>query len=372
VGGLSFLRAELDGLEQRGLLRTRPAPGDALVLCSNDYLGFASEPFDHTSPASAEVPSGAGASRLVSGEHVAHATLEQALARWVGLEAALLFSSGYAANVGLIPALAEEPDVIVSDALNHASIIDACRLSRARVIVTPHLDVAAVEGALAMSASTRRRFVVTESYFSMDADAPSLGALRKVCDAHGAALIVDEAHALGVFGEGGRGRSWLERVVPDVLVGTLGKAVGLQGAFVAGSHELESWLWNRARSFVFSTGSGPALAAAAVARVERVITDDAGRARLDELAARLRSALLAMGAPLTPSTGPIVPIVVGDARRAVALRDLLLEAGVYVQAIRPPTVPEKTSRLRITLHAKLTDEELDRAIVALRRVFAER
>ncbi|MBM4373604.1 MAG: 8-amino-7-oxononanoate synthase [Deltaproteobacteria bacterium] len=372
MGGLSFLRAELEALEHGDLLRQRPKVGDALVLCSNDYLGYAADPLDDPRAPTVVPPSGAGASRLVSGEHPAHVELERSLARWVGLEAALIFSSGYAANVGLLPALAGEADVIVSDELNHASIIDGCRLSRARVVVTPHLDLAAVERALAANATARRRFVVTESYFSMDGDAPPLAELRSLCDAYGAALIVDEAHALGVFGAGGRGRCWLEGVVPDVLVGTLGKAIGLQGAFVAGSPDLEAWLWNRARSFVFSTGIGPALAAAAVLRVERVLADDLGRARLDELASRLRSELRSMHAPLHGSTGPIVPIVVGDARRAVELRERLLAAGVYVQAIRPPTVPEGTSRLRVTLHARLSDAELERALGALRLVLAPR
>jgi len=355
-GGLDFLDAELDALRVAGLLRSPPTFAGALVLCSNDYLGHAASAVD--GPRRHE-PSGAGASRLVSGEHEAHAALERDLAAWVGLEDALVFSSGYAANVGLLGALAGEDDLIVSDALNHASIIDGCRLSRARVAVTTHGDVEAVERALVAGAGARRRIVVIEAYFSMDGDVPDLAALRRVCDRYRAVLVVDEAHSLGLFGPQGRGLCQEVGIRPDVLVGTLGKAVGLQGAFVAGSSPLKAWLWNRARSFVFSTGVAPWLASLARERVGLVLADDAGRARLDAIVARVRANLAALGAPVAPSRGPIVPWLVGEPRRAVELRDRLLERGLYVQAIRPPTVPDGTSRLRITLHAGLTDPDVE-------------
>ncbi len=367
-GGLDFLDRELDALRARGLLRTPTTFEGALVLCSNDYLGYAAAPLDL-----GEAPSvsGAGASRLVSGEHPAHAELEASLASWVGLEDALVFSSGYAANVGLFGALPGEGDVIVSDALNHASIIDGCRLSRARVVVTPHLDVDAVERTLARETAARRRFVVTEAYFSMDGDVPDLAALRRSCDRHDAALIVDEAHSLGIFGSRGRGVCHEAGVVPDVLVGTLGKAVGLQGAFVAGTRQLKAWLWNRARSFVFSTGIAPWLAVAAKLRVERVMADDGGRARLEAIVTDVRERLAALRAPVLPSRGPILPWLVGDPTRAIELRDRLLSQGLYVQAIRPPTVPEGSSRLRITLHAKLSDAQIDAVVEALSAVLLD-
>lgn len=369
LGALRHLLAELDGLEGRGLLR-RPVdvPAGALVLCSNDYLGYGKLPW-----VASGLPSGAGASRLVCGEDAAHLRAEQAVATWLGVEAALLFSSGYAANVGMISALAGPGDVIVSDALNHASIIDGCRLSGARVVVTPHLDVGAVESALGRAVDARRRWVMTESYFSMDGDSPDLVALRRLCDRFDAALVVDEAHALGVFGLGGRGLSARAGVRPDVLVGTLGKAFGLQGAFVAGARVLREWLWNRARSFVFSTGMSPALAGLVVERARLVAEDEPARARLHVVTARLREGLgLLVGSALLPSFGPILPVLIGPAAEAVRLSRALRERGFLVQAIRPPTVPEGTSRLRITTHAELRAEDVDRFLQTLREVWSAR
>jgi 8-amino-7-oxononanoate synthase len=361
---LRHLEEELGGLERQGLLR-RPLAGPTeglLDLCSNDYLGYARDPW----PA-LNARSGAGASRLVSGNRDAHGEAEAALADWLGTEAALLFSSGYAANVGTVAALTGPGDVIVSDALNHASLIDGCRLSGATVRVVPHLDVAAVREALSAAGGARRRWVITESYFSMDGDTPDLAALRAACDAHDAALMVDEAHALGVFGPEGRGLCAAAGVRPDVLVGTAGKSLGLHGAFVAGSRNLRLWLWNRARSFVFSTGISPALASALAARVERVRADDAARARLEDRGRRLRDLLAELGQPgLRAGRGPIIPWQVGAPAAAVALSTRLREEGIRVQAIRPPTVPVGTARLRITASAGLTDAELERALRAFR------
>lgn len=354
---LSYLEAELEGLRQQDLLRLPAPPTGALVLCSNDYLGYAVAPFPLENAEGPPAP-GAGASRLVSGQHVEHTLLESSLAAWVGLQEALLFSSGYAANVGLLSALAGRGDVVVSDELNHASIIDGCRLSRARVVVTPHLDVDAIGRALAEASAARRRFVVTEAYFSMDADVPALAELRRLCDRFDAVLIVDEAHSLGIFGSEGRGLCHEAGVVPDVLVGTLGKAIGLQGAFVAGSLALKTWLWNRARSFVFSTGGSPWFAHQTRLRVMQVAADDAARARLDAIVSRVRTALSGHGAPVLPSRGPILPWLVGDPGRALELRDRLLSQGLFVQAIRPPTVPAGTARLRVTLHAGLDDAQV--------------
>ena len=360
---LRHLRAEIAKLDAEGLLRTPRVgiPADALVLCSNDYLGYAGEPL-----ADSDARGGAGASRLISGDHAAHRELEARLAAWLGFDEALLFSSGFAANVGVIPALCGEDDVIISDELNHASIIDGCRLSRARVVRTAHTDVSAVERALEeVVQPAKRRWVITESYFSMDGDSPDLSALRQLCDRHDAALIVDEAHAVGVFAEKGRGRCAAEGVVPDVLIGTLGKAIGLQGAFVAGNSNLRSWLWNRARSFVFSTGVSPWLAEITARRVDQIAEDEASRTRLNAIVARFRSALQARGVPVAPSHGPIVPWLLGDAQRTLEASHKLAAEGVFVQAIRPPTVPRGRARLRITLHAKLSEADLDRAVNAL-------
>jgi 8-amino-7-oxononanoate synthase len=340
-------------------------------MCSNDYLGYARDPWpnrshdDHSS-------SGAGASRLVSGEHPQHHRAEQTIASWLNTEAALLFSSGYAANVGTISALARPGDLIVSDALNHASIIDGCRLSGATVVVAPHNDTDAVAHALDHAHHARRRWVVTESYFSMDGDVPDLKRLRSLCDTFDAALIVDEAHALGTLGPAGRGIAASLGVTPDVLVGTLGKSIGLQGAFVAGPRPLRTWLWNRARSFVFSTGISPTLAAVISDRILRIAQDDDARQRLEKVSRHLRTELARiLGPALMPSHGPILPCFVGSPDAAIRISNRLRERGVLVQPIRPPTVPVGTSRLRITAHARLTDQEVDFFLAALRDAWSD-
>jgi 8-amino-7-oxononanoate synthase len=355
---LSFLDDALSQAREDALLRTRPPAGDMgrLCLCSNDYLGLA----ERCAPSHA---AGAGSSRLVAGERAVHRDLEAAAAALVGEPAALAFTSGYAANVGLLSSLAGPQDVIVSDALNHASLIDGARLSRALVRVVPHLDVEATARALA-DRPPGRAFVVTESYFSMDADSPDLPALRRVCDAHGAALIVDEAHALGVLGPGGRGLCAQSHVRADALVGTFGKAFGAGGAFVAGCESLVAWLWNRARSFVFSTGLSPVLAAAALEGLRVSASEPARREAVLARAGRLRAGLGGLGLRLL-GYGPIVPWVVGDARAAVRFADALAGRGIDVRAIRPPSVPAATARLRFTVTAALTEAEVDGAVAAV-------
>jgi 8-amino-7-oxononanoate synthase len=369
---LAFLGDALRRLEQSGLLRQRPPvlPEAGLVFCSNDYLGLASAGAGEGGPFPGEVSSaalGASASRLVCGEHGEHVALERALADWLQTDAALVFTSGYAANVGVLSALAGAEDVILSDALNHASIIDGARLARAEVVVYPHLDVDAVRAALAKVAG-RRAWVVTESYFSMDADSPDLRALRRVCDEAGAALVVDEAHALGVLGPEGRGVCAEAGVRPDVLVGTLGKAFGASGALVAGCDELVAWLWNRARSFVFSTGLSPAVAEGARRRLERSRREPGLREAALARAAQLRAGLRAMG--IEPrGHGVIVPWVIGDPRVALRVARELRESGLFVQAIRPPTVPEGTSRLRLTVSAAHSEADVDHLLLALERAW---
>ncbi|MCU0685811.1 MAG: 8-amino-7-oxononanoate synthase [Polyangiaceae bacterium] len=368
---LAHLGEALGRLEREGLLRERRAvPPGALVLCSNDYLGLARSSGNAALAAASLPDTGAGASRLVSGERPEHGALERDIATWLDVPAALAFASGYAANVGLLSALAGPGDVVVSDALNHASIVDGCRLSRARLAVVAHRDAAAVERALAEHrAEGGRRYVVTESYFSMDGDSPDLPALRRIADAYGAALLVDEAHAVGVFGPDGRGLAAAQGVRPDALVGTFGKALGAQGAFVAGSAELIAWLWNRARPFVFSTGLSPLLAAHVRRNVALVRHANPQRARLAALAERLRAALRSFGYRLPDAShGPVVPVLVGPSRAALELSAALAERGFWAPAIRPPTVPEGSARLRLTLYADLGEADLERAIEALREV----
>ena len=370
---LSHLAHQLAQLEREGLRRRTPeplAPG-ALSFCSNDYLGLAAR----TAPAA---PSGAGASRLIAGERVEHRRLERALATWLGTEDTLLFASGYAANVGTLSALAGAGDLLVSDALNHASIIDGARLSRARVAVVAHNDVSAVARVLA-ERSEKRAWVAVESYYSMDADGPDLVALRRVCDTHGAGLVVDEAHALGVLGPVGRGRCAEAGVTPDVLMGTLGKAFGGQGAFAAGRAVLRDWLWNRARSFVFSTGLAPVSAAAALRSLRDVLERPELATQVLAMANRLRAGLIAAGAvPLergpaegTSSHHPrllgfahVVPVLVGTPLRALQLAERLRSQGIAVHAIRPPTVPTGTARIRLTVTAQHQAADIDRAVAA--------
>ena len=371
---ISKLRARLESLASQGLLRHRdrsfasePAPGGGpslIDVCSNDYLGYAGEPVSRETVAAA----GSGASRLINGTRPVHRALERELASWVNAENTLVFSSGYAANVGLLSALAGPGDLIVSDELNHASIIDGCRLSRARLVVVPHRDPDAVEHALATAEAQEAAWVVTESYFSMDGDSPDLERLRRVCDAHDAALYVDEAHALGVFGPGGGGLCRATGVHPDLLVGTLGKAVGVQGAFAASGSDVLDLVWNRARSFVFSTAVSPVLAEVALAHVRRARADDAARARLRALSSKFRE-LLGSSLP-ADCAGPIFPLVLGGPERALRAVDVLRASGFSGVAIRPPTVPAGACRLRISLNALLTDEDLVRLATAIRQCLA--
>jgi 8-amino-7-oxononanoate synthase len=366
---LDWIRGSLDGLERDGLLRPRRAPtggpgayveleGHRLLnLCSNDYLSLAAGP-------PVVSPTGAGASRLVGGHQKSHAALERALADWLGYEDALVFSSGYAANVGAIGALADRDTLVVSDAQNHASIVDGCRLSRARVVVVPHLDLSSMERAFA-GATERRRLLVTDGYFSMDGDVPPLDELRALCERHRAALYVDEAHALGVLGPEGRGAAAAAGVRPDVFVGTFGKSFGAAGAFVAGSAELVRWLWNRARSFVFSTGLSPSTTASVLARLPALRSGER-TARVLEHAETFRRSLAQAGVPvMAGSVGPIIPVVLGEPQRAVVAAHRLLDRGCFVHPMRPPTVPPGTSRLRLTVQADHDPDDLRRATSAI-------
>ncbi len=361
---LAHLEADLAGLEAEGLLR-HPRPGSwspARSFCSNDYLGLASRLPSRSGAA------GAGASRLVSGNCVEHEAVEGAVAEWLGAEAALLFTSGYAANVGALSALAQRGDLVVSDALNHASLIDGARLSRARVEVVPHLDLDAMARALRRR-TEKRAWVVSESYFSMDADGPDLARLRSLCDETRAGLILDEAHAIGALGPSGRGLAAEAGIAPDVLVGTFGKALGGGGAFVAGPAALRLWLWNRARSFVFSTGLSPATAGANLEAVARVRAADHARRTLAERATQLRDGLVGRGVRVL-GFGHIVPWVVGEPAAANALATALQGRGFQVQAIRPPSVPVGTARLRLTVHAGHTEADVSTLLTTLDEVLA--
>lgn len=371
---------ELEERKQAGLYRSRrlvsgpqqPAlvsDGKPLLsFCSNDYLGLANHPGNLEALRSALPDTGLGgaASHLICGHHQAHHELEDRLARFTGRSSALFFSTGYMANLGVISALAGRGDTIFSDRLNHASIIDGCILSRARVRRYAHGDVEALEAMLAETSG--HKLVVTDGVFSMDGDVAPLVELARVCREHKALLVVDDAHGLGVLGPQGRGSvaelGLSEQDVP-VLIGTLGKAVGTSGAFVAGPELLMDYLVQKARTYIYTTAMPPALARATVASLDLIERDDARRDHVLDLVDRFRREVSTMGYELMPSRTPIQPILVGDNHSALALSEALERRGLLVSAIRPPTVPEGEARLRVTFSAAHTHGDLDRLLEAL-------
>jgi glycine C-acetyltransferase/8-amino-7-oxononanoate synthase len=335
-----------------------------LLLCSNNYLGLADHPQVRRAAAEGALRwgAGAGASRLIAGSMEPHRRLEERLAAFKGYEAALLFGSGYLANSGAIAALAGRGEVVFSDELNHASIVDGCRLSRAETFVYRHADVEHLAWGLAQ-AQGRGALIVTDGVFSMDGDVAPLPALAELARRHGCRLMVDEAHATGALGPGGRGSvaaAGLAEEV-DLVVGTLGKALGSYGAYVCASRELTEYFVNTARPFIFSTAPPPPALAAALAALELLESGPQRVERLRANAATLRRALAAEGLGAGGSECQIVPVEVGDATRTMALCERLLEGGVFVQGIRPPTVPEGSSRLRFSAMATHRTAELRRA-----------
>ncbi len=341
---------------------------------SNDYLGLAADPRLAAAVAQALQREGwgSGASPLITGHAALHARLEERLAAMEGAEAALLFPSGFAANLGAVAALVGGGDVVFSDRNNHASLLDGCRLSRADVRVYPHGDWHALDGLLSRAAGRGRRLIVTDSLFSMDGDLAPLVELIELAARRGAMLLMDEAHATGVFGHRGRGVAEHlgvdERVAAGVgvRVGTLSKALGCAGGFVAGSRTLVEWLLNRARSYIYSTAAPAATAAAALAALDIVAAEPQRGVELLARAASLRDALAAQGWDVGRSQSQIIPLLVGSPARALELSARLRDRGLLVPAIRPPTVPEGQSRLRISLTAAHTPEMIEMLLLALR------
>jgi len=332
-----------------------------LLLCSNNYLGLADRAAVREAAAEAALRwgAGAGASRLISGNMEPHLQLERRLAAFKGYERALLFGSGYLANSGVIAALAGRGEVVFSDELNHASIVDGCRLSRAETFVYRHADVEHLAWGL-RQAGERASLVVTDGVFSMDGDLAPLPQLLDLARRHGARLMVDEAHATGAVGPGGRGSvsaAGLSGEV-DVVVGTLGKALGSYGAYVCAEAELVELLVNRARSFIFSTAPPPSAAAAAMAALDVLEAEPELVERLQANAGILRRSLAAEGLAPGTSATQVVPVHVGEAEATMALCELALEKGVFAQGIRPPTVPEGSCRLRLTAMATHRREDL--------------
>lgn len=340
---------------------------ELIAFCSNDYLGLAHHPqvVQALQRGAARHGVGSGAAHLVSGHHKAHAALEAELADFLGRPKALLFSTGYMANLGVLSALAGRGDRIWEDRLNHASLIDGARLSGARLHRYPHGDLANLRARLAASGA---RLIATDGLFSMDGGLAPLPELAALAQQAGAQLLVDDAHGIGVLGEGGRGslEHWgLDGQAVPILVGTLGKAFGTFGAFVAGSEELIETLVQRARTYLYTTAPPPALAEATRMSLKLVRREGWRRQRLQTLIQRFRQGVESLGLPLLPSQTPIQPIVAGSAQRALAWSQALEARGIWVVPIRPPTVPEGSARLRITLSAAHEDEDLERLLNAL-------
>jgi glycine C-acetyltransferase/8-amino-7-oxononanoate synthase len=341
-----------------------------LLLCSNNYLGLADHPRVREAAADAAMRwgVGSGSSRLVSGTMTIHRRLEDRLAAFERTEAALLFGSGYLANLGVVSALAGAGEVVLSDELNHASIVDGCRLSRAVTVVYDHCDLDHLEHEL-RAAEGRASVIVTDSVFSMDGDVAPLAGIVELARRYDCRVVVDEAHGTGCVGPGGRGavaEAGLEGEV-DVVVGTLGKALGSYGAYAACSAEMAQFLINAARSLIFSTAPPPPAVAGALAALELLVEQPRRVEKLQQNADVLRDELAREGFEVAGSTTQIVPLIVGDAGQAMAICEAGLERGVFAQAIRPPTVPAGTSRLRLAVMASHSKAELRDAARALGR-----
>ena len=357
----SHLTATLRDLRAGGLLRQMRLP-QGVDLVSNDYLGLAEHPHitNAMRAAVADLPAGSGGSRLLRGHHEIFEWIEERLAAFSGTEAALLFGSGYAANIGLLQAIVSKDDVVFSDAHNHASLIDGIRLSKASTVVYPHQDLNALDQALAGPRSGRA-IVVTESVFSMDGDVTPLRAISEIVARHRAVLVVDEAHATGMYGARGSGLVEAEGLRDQVLatVHTGGKALGSGGAWVAGSRALRDVLVNRARSFIFSTAPIPVLAVALGAGLDLLKKEPSRRSEVHRKSALLRHLLSEHGIDVSGGCF-IVPILLGSNEAAVAMQSNLMAAGFDVRAIRPPSVAPGTARLRVTVRFPVSDDDLQR------------
>jgi 8-amino-7-oxononanoate synthase len=331
---------------------------EMLDASSNDYLGLAAHPLlRHAAIEALESGVGARASRLVTGNHWWIVELERAIADWLQVDGVCVFASGYAANVGTLSALFGEGDLIFSDALNHASIIDGCRLSRATVVVFPHRDVATLERLLREHGRGCRRVVVSETLFSMDGDVADVVTLRELTRRYDASLILDEAHAIGAIGAEGRGIAASVKVVPEILIGTAGKALGAAGAFVATSRSIAELLWNRARTLVFSTAPPASVVAATRAAIELVRGGEGSQRRAN---LEMNSRHLRRRVPRLQGSYAIAPLLIGSDRDALAVAGRAFERGVFTVPIRPPTVPEGTARLRVSISSSHSPEMIER------------
>ena len=386
AGRLGFLKEQLEELETAGTAlhprvledeqraRTRFDGRDVINLASNNYLGLAAHPRlkEAASRAAAELGAGSGAVRTIAGTMSLHRELERRFAAFKGAEAALMFQSGFTANAGTVAAILTKEDVIVSDQLNHASIIDGARLSKAEIKVFPHKDVEAADALLSETkAKGRRQLLITDGVFSMDGDIAPLPDLVEVAEKHDAIMMIDDAHASGVLGKGGKGtvsHFGLDPARIDIQVGTLSKAIGVMGGFIAGPEHLIQWLVNRGRPFLFSTSAPPAVTAACIAALDVMEQEPERIDRVWERTRFFKQGLHDIGFDTGSSETPITPVIAGDEVKAVELSALLWEEGVFTPAIVYPTVPKDRARVRTIVTADHSEEDLSEALDAFERV----
>ncbi|MGM7722716.1 8-amino-7-oxononanoate synthase [Metabacillus sp. Hm71] len=357
----SWLNKRLDRMKEAGLYRQLRTINKQIVFSSNDYLGLAKDKRLISAARKTLDESGGGSSgsRLTTGNSEWHEKLEQRLADFKQTEAALLFSSGYLANIGVLSSLPEKGDVILSDQLNHASIIDGCRLSKADTVIYKHIDMNDLEVKLKETASYQRRFIVTDGVFSMDGTIAPLNKIMALAKSYQACVIVDDAHATGVLGEYGRGTSEYFGVMPDVVIGTLSKAIGSEGGFVAGSKVLIDFLVNHARTFMFQTAIPPASCAASYTALDIIEQSKEKRQQLRSQITQIKKGLEEMGFTVKGTVTPIIPVIVGDAQKAVAFAEKLQEKGIFAPAIRPPTVAIGECRIRLTVTTEHCSNEIN-------------
>ncbi|WP_425303977.1 8-amino-7-oxononanoate synthase [Virgibacillus chiguensis] len=332
-----------------------------IIFSSNDYLGLANDKrlIHATIEALQQFGVGSSGSRLTTGNTYWHEKLEKKIATFKQTEAARLFSSGYLANIGVLSALAEAEDVILSDQYNHASIIDGCRLSKAKTCIYRHVDMEDLERKLAATTKYKQRFIVTDGVFSMDGSIAPLDRMMELADHYHAYVIVDDAHATGVLGQSGRGTSAYFGIVPDVVIGTCSKAIGTEGGFVAGSSTLVDFLMNYARTFIFQTALSPAICAATYTAIELIEQDASRREHLHYNIRKVKEGLNDMGYAVKGDHTAIIPVIIGEQQLALEFAKELEEKGIYAPAIRPPTVPNGESRIRLTVTASHSMKEID-------------
>jgi len=346
---------------------------NTVLFCGNDYLGLSRHPklMEAARKVITEYGVGTGSARLISGTTTWHSALENRIATFLGKEKALLFSSGYLANLGTLTALIKKDDLILLDKLSHASLIDAAQYSKGKLRIFPHGNLSYLEKILKAS-KEKRKWIVTDSVFSMDGDLVQLDQLIDLKNRYDAYLVLDEAHGTGVFGKNGKGVSEYFEVMNqiDIHIGTLSKAVGSFGGFVAGSSELIDYLMNHARSFIFETALPPSICAAAISGFDLIEEEPELRNRLWKNVRLLRSKLEETGAPLLPGESPILPVVFGDEKKTLDIAEMLMKNGFLIPAVRYPTVPKGKARLRITVSAAHKEDDIDRLINVVKQIFS--